>query len=59
MLARALPRKSAEAGEGAMRWASRTWLRCSRVQDWLSAVMEAKRRPTQRMPPEIWRVTVG
>ncbi len=46
-------------GGGAMRWASRTWLRCSRVQDWLRAVMEAKRSATQRMPPAIWRVVVG
>ncbi len=42
-------------GAGAMRWASRTWLRCSRVQDWLSAVMAAKSRATQSMPPAIWR----
>ena len=32
-LASALPRNIADNGAGDMRWASRTWLRCSRVQD--------------------------
>ena len=40
-----------------MRWASRTWLRDSRSQDWLSAERAANRRTIQRMPPEIWRET--
>ena len=45
--------------EGARRWASRTWLRVSRAQDWLSAVVAAKSRTIQRMPPAIWRETAA
>ena len=38
-----------------MRWTSRTWLRCSRFQDWLRVVVAANRMTIQRMPPAIWR----
>ena len=42
-------------GAGVMRCASRTWCRSSRAQAWFSALTEANRVATQRMPPAICR----
>src|SRR4029077_16012802 len=52
---KALARKSEFAGAGETRYASKTWVRSSRAQVWLSATTAAKRKATHTNPPAICR----
>src|SRR5581483_8232187 len=52
---RALAMNNEFAGAGETRYASKTWLRSSRAQVWLSATTEANRNATQINPPAMRR----